>query len=50
VLCLFNFASTPQRLRMPRGGWDLALRSDMKEAALADEVPAHATLIYRRRR
>jgi len=50
VLCVFNFAATPQRVRMPRGEWDLALRSDMKEAALADKAPAHATLIYRRRR
>ncbi len=50
VLCAFNFASTPQRVRTPQGEWDLALRSDMKEAAWADEAPAHATLIYRRRR
>jgi maltooligosyltrehalose trehalohydrolase len=32
VLCVFNFASTPQRLRMPRGEWDLALRSDLGDA------------------
>jgi maltooligosyltrehalose trehalohydrolase len=50
VLCLFNFAATPQRLRMPRGEWDLVLRSDMNEAAPAGEVPGQATLIYRRRR
>jgi maltooligosyltrehalose trehalohydrolase len=49
VLCVFNFSAAPQRLRMPRGEWDLVLRSDMKEASLADEVPAQATFIYRRR-
>jgi len=50
VLCVFNFASTPQRLRMPRGEWDLVLRSDMEEAAPAGEVPGQATLVYRRRK
>ena len=50
VLCVFNFASTPQRLRMPRGEWDLVLRSDMQEATPAGEVPSQATLVYRRRR
>jgi hypothetical protein len=50
VLCVFNFAATPQRVRMPAGEWDLALRSDMKEAALAEEVPGQTTFIYRRRR
>jgi maltooligosyltrehalose trehalohydrolase len=49
VLCVFNFSATPQRLRMPRGEWDLALRSDMQEANMAGEVPAQATFIYRRR-
>jgi maltooligosyltrehalose trehalohydrolase len=49
VLCVFNFSATPQRLRMPRGEWDLILRSDMPEAKSADEVPAQATLVYRRR-
>jgi maltooligosyltrehalose trehalohydrolase len=49
VLCVFNFADTPQRVRMPRGEWDLALRSDMEEAELAGEVPAQTTHIYRRR-
>jgi hypothetical protein len=46
VLCVFNFTDAPQRLRMPRGGWELVLRSDTTEARLADEVPAQSTLIY----
>jgi maltooligosyltrehalose trehalohydrolase len=49
VLCVFNFASAPQRLRTPRGEWNLVLRSDMNEAIPAGEVPGQATLIYRRR-
>jgi maltooligosyltrehalose trehalohydrolase len=49
ALCVFNFAATPQRVPMPRGEWDLALRSDMKEAEPPREVPGQATLIYRRR-
>jgi maltooligosyltrehalose trehalohydrolase len=49
VLCVFNFADTPQRVPMPRGEWDLALRSDGKEAAPAGEVPGQMTLVYRRR-
>ncbi len=48
VLCVFNLADTPQRVPMPRGAWDLALRSDGKEAALAGEVPGQTTLIFRR--
>jgi maltooligosyltrehalose trehalohydrolase len=48
VLCVFNFAETPRRLRMPLGEWDLVLRSDMNEAKMTDEVPAQATFIYRR--
>jgi maltooligosyltrehalose trehalohydrolase len=50
LLCVFNFAATAQRVRMPRGEWDLALRSDMREAKMADEVPGRTTLVYRRRR
>jgi hypothetical protein len=49
VLCVFNFAATAQRVRMPRGVWDLALRSDMKEAKMAGEVPGQATFVYQRR-
>ena len=50
LLCAFNFATTPQRVRMPTGEWDLALRSDMKAAQLADEMPAQTTFVYMRRR
>jgi maltooligosyltrehalose trehalohydrolase len=50
VLCAFNFAATPQRVRMPTGEWDLVLRSDMKAAQLADEMPAQTTFVYMRRR
>jgi len=50
ALCVFNFAATPERVPMPRGEWDLVLRSDMKAAALADEMPAQTTFIYTRRR
>lgn len=49
LLCVFNFAADAQRVRMPRGAWDLALRSDTREATPVDEVPGHGTLIYRRR-
>jgi maltooligosyltrehalose trehalohydrolase len=49
VLCAFNFAATPQRVRMPTGEWDLVLRSDMKAAQLADEMPAQTTFVYMRR-
>jgi maltooligosyltrehalose trehalohydrolase len=49
VLCVFNFAAAAQRVRMPRGEWDLALRSDMKEEQPADRVPGRGTFVYRRR-
>jgi hypothetical protein len=49
VFCVFNFSAVPQRLRMPRGEWDPALRSDMPEPKVAHEVPARATLVYKRR-
>jgi len=47
VLCVFNFAALPQRVHIPRGEWNLVLRSD-KEATPTCEVRGHATLIYRR--
>jgi maltooligosyltrehalose trehalohydrolase len=50
VLCVFNFAATAQRVPLPSGEWDLALRSDMKEAEPLDGVPGRTTVIYRRRR
>jgi maltooligosyltrehalose trehalohydrolase len=49
VLCVFNFADTAQSVPIPRGEWELALRSDMHEAKPAGDVPAHATFIFRRR-
>jgi maltooligosyltrehalose trehalohydrolase len=49
VVCVFNFSTASQRLRMPRGEWELALRSDMNEAKPADAVPAQGTFIFRRR-
>jgi maltooligosyltrehalose trehalohydrolase len=49
LLCVFNFAPIAQRVKKPRGAWDLVLRSDMPEAKPADNVPAHATFVYRRR-
>jgi len=48
LLCVFNFAATAQRIRMPRGEWNLALRSDMRETTPAEAVPGYATLIFRR--
>ena len=49
VLCVFNLAAAAQRVRIPGGEWDLAVRSDMKESQTAGEVPGRATFIYRRR-
>jgi maltooligosyltrehalose trehalohydrolase len=48
VLCVFNFSDVPQRLRLPAGEWELALRSDMNEGTPPDPVPARATLVYAR--
>ena len=48
VLCVFNFAATSQRVPIPRGEWDLVLRSDLQEATPASDVPAQATFIFRR--
>ena len=49
VLCVFNFAATAQRVPIPRGEWQLVLRSDMQEAKPARDVPPQATFIFRRR-
>jgi maltooligosyltrehalose trehalohydrolase len=48
LLSVFNFAPTAQRVTTPRGEWEPALRSDVQGDAPAEEVPGHATLIYRR--
>jgi maltooligosyltrehalose trehalohydrolase len=49
LLSVFNFAPTAQRVITPRGEWEPALRSDVQGDTPAEEVPGHATLIYRRR-
>jgi maltooligosyltrehalose trehalohydrolase len=46
VLALFNLGAHSRRVPMPGGEWDLALRSDSKEAALANEMPSQTTRIY----
>jgi maltooligosyltrehalose trehalohydrolase len=43
-----NFSAAPLFARLPRGDWELVLRSDMHAAQPAERVPPHATLIYRR--
>jgi maltooligosyltrehalose trehalohydrolase len=48
VLCVFNFASHAQRIRLPRGRWDLAMSSGSNSAAPGGEIQAEATLIYTR--
>jgi maltooligosyltrehalose trehalohydrolase len=49
VLAVFNLATHVQRVPMPAGEWDLALRSDSKEAELANEMPGQTTRFYIRR-
>ena len=49
LLCAFNFAAAAQRVPMPRGEWELELWSNMKEGKPPREMPAQATVIYRRR-
>jgi maltooligosyltrehalose trehalohydrolase len=48
VLCVFNFSAAAQRVPVPRGEWEPALRSDATEVSPAGEVPGHATVIFRR--
>lgn len=48
LLAVFNFARHPQRIPRPAGHWDLALASS-PEAALSQQVPAGATLLYQQR-
>lgn len=49
VLCVFNFSDAAQRVPLPRGAWQLELRSDAAMEQPADEVPGQATFIFRRR-
>ncbi|MHB8721630.1 MAG: malto-oligosyltrehalose trehalohydrolase [Steroidobacteraceae bacterium] len=48
VLCVFNFSEAAQRVPLPRGAWQLELRSDAAERP-ADEVPGQATFVFGRR-
>jgi maltooligosyltrehalose trehalohydrolase len=47
LLAMFNFAPEPQPIPKPTGGWELVLSSTA--AAGLEEVPARATLIYKKR-
>jgi maltooligosyltrehalose trehalohydrolase len=55
VLCVFNFSDVAQSVPLPRGAWQLELRSDAAvveqpaDEQAADEVPGQATFIFRRR-
>jgi maltooligosyltrehalose trehalohydrolase len=49
LLAVLNLADQPQRVPMPSGEWDLALRSEGNEATLAEHLPAHATHVYKKR-
>ena len=48
VLCVFNFAATARRIRLPRGPWELKMSSGLNAAMPAGDVPPEATLIYTR--
>ena len=47
-LAVFNFAGQPQRITLPSGEWELVLAST-QHTADAQQVPAGATLVYRKR-
>jgi maltooligosyltrehalose trehalohydrolase len=46
VLAVFNFSDRSQRVPLPSGEWQLILRSDSDEAALATDLPARTTFIF----
>jgi maltooligosyltrehalose trehalohydrolase len=46
VLAVFNLAAHAQCVPLPGGEWDLALRSDSREAGLVNEMPGQTTRIY----
>ncbi len=54
VLAAFNFAARPQRVPMPAGEWELALRSDAPGCSptngkqVRENMPPHSTHVYRR--
>jgi maltooligosyltrehalose trehalohydrolase len=50
VLAMFNFATVPRRIALPKGRWELALDSQAREpgeAASQTELPAQSTRIFR---
>jgi maltooligosyltrehalose trehalohydrolase len=48
ALAVFNLSNRAQRVPMPRGHWQLLLRSDSKDSTLqTDLLPARATFVYR---
>ena len=50
VLAMFNFATVPRRIALPKGPWELALDSQAREpgeAAAQTELPAQGTRIFR---
>jgi maltooligosyltrehalose trehalohydrolase len=46
VLAVFNLANRAQRVPMPDGEWQVALRSDAREPRQTNEMPARSTYIY----
>jgi maltooligosyltrehalose trehalohydrolase len=49
LLAAFNFAAAPQRIPLPKGGWEPVLDSDARSSGEAQAaVAAHGTRIYRR--
>jgi maltooligosyltrehalose trehalohydrolase len=47
ALAVFNLSNRAQRVPMPRGHWQLLLRSDSKDTQPTDLLPARASFIYR---
>ena len=46
VLAVFNLEAHAQRVPLPGGDWQPALRSEAAEGELANEMPAQSTRIY----
>jgi maltooligosyltrehalose trehalohydrolase len=49
VLALFNFADVARQIPLPAGAWELAQRSEPTTEDIPQLIPAHGTLVYRRR-
>jgi maltooligosyltrehalose trehalohydrolase len=47
ALAVFNFSNRAQRVPMPEGRWQLALRSDSSDAVPTELLPARTSFIYR---